>query len=148
MAVLTAATLGTSAQPISRPRAGRSSYVVQPSDTVYAGGFVCINAGGYLAPLDDVAGSKFVGIALETVTGDGTLECRVNESGDILTGAAVATIARADVNALVYCATDNPGDMRLSATSNTGPIGIVKRYTSSGIGDVGLFTPTEHEAKA
>lgn len=145
MGVLTAAVTTQE----SRPRAGRSSYVVVSGDTVYAGGFVGITAAGFLAPLADSVGMKFVGIALQTVVGDGTKECRVNENGDILKGAAVASAAQSSVNSLVYCETDNPADMDLTASTNIEAIGVVCRYGgSAGVADVKLFTPTEHEAKA
>jgi len=132
----------------SRPRAGRSSYVVVSGDTIYAGSLVGTNAAGFLVPWADTAANKFVGIALETVVGDGSLECRVNENGDILKGATVASAVQASVNSLVYCETDNPADLDLSASTNVDAIGIVIRYISAGVADVMLFTPTEHEAKA
>jgi hypothetical protein len=129
----------------NRPRAGRSSYVVASGSTVYAWGFVGVNDAGFLVPWSDTANLEFVGIALQQVTGDGTLECRVNEHGDILTGAAVASAAQGSVGELVYCETDNPADMDLSASTNVGPIGRVVRYGgSSGVADVELFTPAEH----
>lgn len=132
----------------SRPRAGRSSYVVVSGDTVYAGGLVGTNAAGFLVPWADTAGNKFVGVALQTIVGDGSLECRVNENGDFLSGATVASAVQASVNSLVYCETDNPADLDLSASTNVGPVGIVSRFISAGVADVVLFTPTEHEAKA
>ena len=129
----------------TRPRAGRSSYVVVSGDTVYAGGFVGVNDAGFLVPWDDTANYEFVGIALQTVTGDGTLECRVNEKGDILKGAAVASAAQGSVGELVYCETDNPADLDLTASTNVGPVGRVVRYGgTSGVADVELFTPAEH----
>jgi len=130
------------------PRAGRVSFTVANGVTLYAGALVGINAGGYLAKWADTAGHKFAGVLLAGAVGNTSatppVEGRVDTSGLTIKGALVASLAVTDVNALVYCTTDNPADFSLSAGSNTKAVGWVSRYISSGVGDVTLFTPEEH----
>lgn len=133
----------------SRPRAGRDSSVLANGVTFYAGGLVGTNAAGYLAKWADTAGHKFEGILLAGGVGNTSAtpptEGRVDTSGLVLAGATVASLTQADVNTLVHCTTDNPADLTLVAGSNVKAIGVVIRYISAGVGDVRLFTPTEHQ---
>lgn len=128
------------------------SFVVKNATTIYAGALVGTDANGFLDHWDDVAGHKFEGVLLEAVVGDTSatppVEGRVDLSGDTLTSATVASAAQNSVNSLVYCPDDNVANLALSASTNVGPIGRVVRYVSSGVADVELFTPAEHEAKA
>lgn len=144
------ATLTSGVTHETSPRAGRASYVVADGVTIPAGCFVAIGAGGYLNHLADTSGYEFIGLALETVTGDVSasppVECRVNIEGVTLKGATVASVAQANVGDLVYCESNNPADMDLSASANIDAVGYVSRYISSGVADVTLFTPAEHLA--
>lgn len=130
------------------PRAGRASYVVSNGVTIPAGALVALGAGGYLTNLTDTLGYEFVGIALETVTGNTSVspavECRVNIEGLTLKGVAVASLTQANVGDLVYCESNNVADMDLTASTNLDAVGYVSRFISAGLGDVTLFTPAEH----
>lgn len=132
------------------PRAGVGSYVATNGVTFYAGGLVGITAAGYLGKWADVAGMKFLGVLLEGVVGNTSAsppkEGHVDESGATLLSVTVASVAQADVNALVYGTSDNSADLSLVAGSNTNAIGWVKRFISSGVADVQLFTPAEYQA--
>jgi len=133
----------------SEPRAGRKAYTAANGITFYGGGLVGLNAAGYLAKWADTAGHTFLGLLLAPVVGDtsATLppEGRVDISGITLRSATVASVARTDENALVYCTTDNPADFTLTPGSTllSSPVGYVARFVSSGVADVTLFTPEE-----
>lgn len=146
MAALTATTLTKGA-----PRAGRLSYAVKASTTIYAGGLVCTDTSGYLVPMADVVGNRFAGLALETVTVGATLatppvECRVNDEGMVLKGLVRSGTTIADVNALLYAPSDNPNDLTSAASTNVKSVATIIRCPSSGIMDVQLFTSMEHLA--
>lgn len=75
------------------------SYPVAAATRVFKGGFVSVNATGYVTPL--VAGARFVGIAYEeannTAGTDAAMRVRVFTQGDfahVLTGATVASVGR------------------------------------------------------
>jgi hypothetical protein len=134
----------------TRPRAGRDSYVVDDTVQLFAGSFVGVDASGYLDKWADTAGHEFQGLLLEGVTGDISalppVEGRVDTSGVTLLSATVAAAVQGSVNALVYCETDNPADMDLTASVSVAAVGWVKRFISAGVADVTLFTPEEHLA--
>lgn len=144
MANLTVDTLHDTA-----PRGGRMSFVVADTIVLFAGALVGTNAAGFLTKWADTAGHKFKGILLAPVTGATSAtppaEGRVNTEGATLRNVAVASLTQADVNALVYCATDNPADFSLSVATNVKAVGWVSRFISAGRGDVTLFTPSEHQ---
>ncbi len=129
-------------------RRPRRSYVVANTVQLFAGALVGINAAGFLAKWADTAGHKFIGVLLAGVTGDTgatpPVEGSVNTNGLVFDSVTVASLTQADVNALVYCATDNPADFALTASSNVKAVGWVSRFISSGVGQVTLFTPEEH----
>jgi hypothetical protein len=137
----------TAAQNLaSRPRAGRHSFVVTSGSTVYAGTFVGTVATGGLQSYDNVATTRFCGIALETVTGNGTLQCRVNTEGVVITTTVAGATDLTSVNAPVYSQTNNPADCTTSAATSPA-IGIVIRWISGTTCDVQLYSLTESEAK-
>lgn len=127
---------------------GVRSFVINNGTAVYAGGLVGTNAAGYLAPWADTAGHKFEGLCLAGATGNTSAtpptETHVDQTGPVIKSATVASLTQADVNSLVYCASDNPADFSLAASTNVKAVGFVCRYISSGVGDVQLFTPAEH----
>lgn len=130
-----------------RPRGARS-YVVKNGVTLYAGALVGTDANGYLDKWLDTAGLKFEGILKEGCVGDTSatpkVEGKVDTSGPVLLSAAVAgATTQASVNAPVFCASDNPADMTLTATTNVAAIGKVVRWISSAVCDVELFQPAE-----
>lgn len=130
-----------------KSNAGFRSYLVDDGVALLAGALVGIDASGHLDKWADTAGHRFVGLLLESATGDTDatppVEGKVDESGYTIMSATVGSLAQTDVNAPVYCSTDNPADFTLAPTANVGPVGRVTRYISSGVGDVQLFTPAE-----
>ncbi len=129
------------------------SYVVADGVTLFAGSLVGINAAGFLAKWADTAGHRFVGILLDTVTGNTSalppVEGRVGmKVGMTLLDVPVTSLTQADVNSLVFCATDNPADFALAASTNVKAVGVVVRFRSAGRGDVMLVTPDAHIALA
>lgn len=142
------------------PRGASKSFVLENGVTFYIGGLVGINAAGFLAKWQNVAGMEFMGILLAgeselandtgVLTGDTTaakpIEGRVDVSGPTLLNVPVASATQANVNSRVYGSTDNPDDFVLTATANVGPVGWVSRFRSAGFCDVTLFTPEEHRA--
>ena len=133
-------------------RAGIGSYIAANGVTFYAGGLVGINAAGYLAKWADTAGHKFLGLLLEGVVGNTSAspkkEGRVDESGTTLTGVTISGAAQSDVNAPVYCTSDNAADLSLTPTDNVRAIGWVSRYVTTDTVDVTLFTPEEYAGGA
>ncbi len=131
------------------PRAGRESYLVENGTTIYAGALVGVMASGFLADWDNVATSRFAGVARETVTGDTSasppVECAVNTEGVTLLSVAVASAVQGSVGAQVFCTTDNVADLALTATSP--PIGWIKRFVSASDCDVVLYSTTEASAE-
>ena len=139
----------------TRPRSGRDSYVIEDETQLFRGSLVGIDAGGYLDKWANTAGHQFQGILLDgDMRASGTIiegetsdtlppEGRVNTEGLTLLSATVGSVAVTDNNALVYCTTDNPADLSLTATGIVAAIGWVKRFVSSGVADVTLFTPEE-----
>ncbi len=130
-----------------KSNAGFRSYLVDNGVELFAGALVGLDASGHLDKWADTAGHRFVGLLLESATGDTSatpkVEGKVDESGYTIMSATVASVAQTDVNAPVYCSTDNPADFVLAPTANVGPVGRVVRYVSSGVADVQLFTPAE-----
>lgn len=129
------------------------SYVVADGVALFGGSLVGVNAAGFLAKWADTAGHRFVGILKENVTGataalppvEGMV---LSEPGLTILNAAVASLTQADVNALVFCATDNPADFSLAASTNVKAVGWVSRFRAAGVGDVTLFDPEAHIALA
>lgn len=137
----------TAAQNLaSRPRAGRHSFVVTSGSTVYAGTFVGTVATGGLSSYDNVGTTRFCGIALETVVGDGTKQCRVNTEGVTITTTVTGVSDLTSVNSLVYCQTNNPADCTVSAATSPA-IGFITRWISGTTCEVQLFSIFEAEAK-
>ena len=66
---------------------------VKSGSAVFKGAAACVGADGYLIPGADTAGLIFAGVAYESVTGDGSLKCRVERKGLYLFNIAAATIA-------------------------------------------------------
>ena len=130
----------------TRPRGGVRSYTVLSGATLFAGSLVGADAAGFLAKWADTVGHEFQGLLLAGAVGDGTVKGRVDCSGKTIMEATVGSLVQASVNALVYCATDNPADFSLSAATNVNAVGWVSRYNSAGVGEVTLFTPEEHLA--
>ncbi len=135
----------------SAPRTtNKRSFVVENAEVIYKHAFVCIDAGGYLDSMDDVAGSRFVGLALEKKTGDTSaappVECRVECGGVLLHDVTVATAsAVTDNNSPVYASDD--ATLTLAAATNAQPVGYVDRWISGTTCDVQLYSAEEHAAQ-
>lgn len=144
MSNLTAAKLN-----VAYPRGSSMSFIVATGVTLYAGSLVGLTAAGFLDNMADTAGLKFVGVMLETVTGDTTVtpnvEGRVDTSGVTLQNVAIAgTFVIGDLNSPIYATTGNPADCTKTATTNTKAVGWASRFRAAGFGDIQLFTPAEH----
>lgn len=132
-------------------RAATKAFVVADGVTLHAGALVGLNAAGFLAKWSDTAGHKFLGVLLQSVTGNTSasppVEGIVDVSGVTLKSVTIAgTFVQADLNALIYCATDNSADAKKAADTNVEAIGWASRFHSAGVGDITLFTPEEHQA--
>lgn len=141
----------------TRPRAGRDSFVVKNSTTIYEGSLVQVDANGFLEGWDQ--GGALVGILIGgdttdagAITGDTSAsippEGRVDTSGVILMHVPVTGAAQAYVGDLVYCTTDNPAADLTRTDPGVGaePVGWMVRYRSASDCDVQLFTPAEFKA--
>lgn len=131
------------------------SYQVLNTEKIYNGALVLLDQdSGYLRNVDDLSGTNdlFVGIAIprdESVTGDTSaspvVECPVDESGLTLEGVAVTGAAAVTDNGAPVYATDE-NTFTLTATSNIGSIGSVKRWITGTTCDVQLFTANQYRA--
>jgi hypothetical protein len=140
------AALSAARNTVSRPRAGRNSFIVRTSTTVYAGGLVGTDLDGYLIPYNNIATTRPCGIALETVVGNASRECRVNTEGVTITTTVAGGSTIATLNSLVYCQTDNPADCTTTAATSQA-IGVITRYITGTTNEVTLFSMIEAEAK-
>jgi len=132
-----------------RPRGGRESYPVKLSSSTPANVFAWVdNTTGLVdATVSDLAKFKFLGITLTSATSGAAAphaEVRVNTEGVTLRGVAVAGSTVAGV--LVFCTTNNPADMTVTAATNMKAVGIIVRRASASDNDVRLFTPAEYLA--
>lgn len=151
MANLTAA---TAFDTINRGYEDQQSHQATNAVQFYAGGLVFLDrATGRVVKPADTATFEFLGMVKRDVLGDTSAspikEVEVNTSGLIIqrvtvTGASAIT----DVGDRAYIATtDNPSDMTKTATTNTGPIGVITRWYSGTTCDVKLMTPMEYLAQ-
>ncbi len=152
----------------TRPRAGVRSYVIDDGVTLFAHSLVGVDASGFLDKWANTAAHEFQGLLIDgdrhagtlqsdgtySITGDSTPaagrtapEGHVDVSGLTLLSVPVNSAVQGSVNALVYCATDNPADFVLTATANVRAVGWVSRFVSAGVCDVTLFTPEEFLAQ-
>ena len=135
-----------------------ASFLVKTSEVIYHGAMVGIDTNGLLNNWEDGSGAPldFCGIAVVTdqprgglsenkgdadkVTGDGTIECKVDISGVILKNVAVTGLDNQnDVGDLCYA--DDESVLTLTAPSGGSEIGVITRYSgTSGYGDVHLFS--------
>ena len=130
---------------------GQATFVVKNNETIYAGALVGIDSSGYLVNWDNTWGNRFVGIALETKTGDTSsspaVEIKVDTSGVILKNISNANISASQSNVgdfIFSTGYDIESDGTLSATSNVGPVGKIVAYNSdNNTIDVMLLTPAE-----
>ncbi len=131
--------------------------IVKTSEVIYHGALVGIDTNGLLNNWEDGSGAPldFVGIAQITdqprgglsenkgdadkVTGDGTIEIKVDISGPILKNVAVTGVDNQnDVGDFVHASDENT--LTLSDPGGGSEIGIVTRYSGvSGYGDVQLL---------
>ncbi len=127
-----------------RPR-GSHSFIVKSGVKVYAHSLVGVDLDGWLIPYNNIATTRFAGICQETVTGNGTtIEARVDDSGVVLKNQTLAASSQATVNSLVYCTTDNPADLSLTAATSRA-VGFVVRFNGGTSNDIELFTQAEQQ---
>lgn len=141
-----------------------SSFPVRSGTLIYYGALVGISTigvtDGRLINWSSGSGAlRFKGVAMCTqqtspgsgvagqVTGvaSGSAECPVNTGGAILESVTVAgATSEQTVGDPVYASDENT--FTLTPTSNVGAVGIVKRYISSGVVDVQLYSEMEYNA--
>lgn len=125
-------------------------YVVKNLEVIPAGAFVGLDADGYLCNwiVNTGASFRYVGMAMEKVTGDGTLTCSVNGTGIELRRVAVtgaSTIADLTPGA-VYLANNN--DLTIAAPAAGAIMGRIVKFYSATEFDVKTVTPEEYAANA
>lgn len=130
-----------------RPRGGRETHPVKASSSHPSNCFAWVdNTTGFVdATVSDLAKFKFLGVTLTSATSGAAApwgEVRVNTEGVTLRGVAVTGSTIAGV--LVYCLTNNPADMTVTAATNMKAIGTIVRWASATDTDVRLFTPAEY----
>jgi hypothetical protein len=120
----------------------------------YAGGLVFLDrATGRVVKPADTATFEFMGLVKRDVLGNTSAtpipEVEVNTSGLTIQRVTVTGVsAITHVGDRVYItSTDNPSDFTLTATTNTGPVGVVTRWYSGTTCDVQLMTPSEYLAQ-
>lgn len=94
-----------------------ASYAVATSVTVYQGGLVsCLLSSGRAIPSAKTASTKFLGLALDTATGNagGTVFVTVEYNVEALINAE-ATLTTAYTGAQAYISTDNDADTASNA---------------------------------
>jgi len=129
---------------------GKKAFNVTNAVQIYGGMLVGLSAaGGRLQLWDNVATTIFVGLAEEDALGNTSatpeVRCRVDTSGKVLKGVAVASATQASVGDVVYSQDSNVASLTtVAATSRA--IGIIIGYRSASDCDVQLFTPTEFAA--
>lgn len=136
-----------------RNLSGSGSYPIENGETIYHGSLVGIdiNTGRIQRWNTNSNALKFLGVSTSnenSLDGNaaGTIEGLVDESGLTLEQVAVTGVSGQQmVGELVYATDDNT--FTLTATSNVGAIGRVKRWYSSTTADVELWTPAEYRAQ-
>lgn len=129
----------------SRGNSSSLAFTVKSGASILGGALVGIEAAsGHAKPWTDESGLRFAGIALESITGDGTRTVRV-EIGAVIERVSTPEVSADDTLVLVYCPTDNPGDVQIDPTSNTAPIALVELSRAGELCDLRLLTPAEYQ---
>lgn len=135
-------------------QSARGAYQATNGVTFYGGSLVFLDmATGRAVKPADTATFVFKGLAMKQVTGDTAAspipEVEVNEAGVTIEKVTVTGVsAITHVGDRVYIATtDNAADFTLTATTNTGPIGVITRWYSGTTCDVQLMTPNQYLAQ-
>jgi len=103
------------------------SKVVKSGETIYQGAFVCEKTDGYAYPAKDAVGySRCLGVARETVVGDGTKEVEIDAG--IIVEATSTGLAVTDVGKTVYIADDQTVK---KTASHYIEAGVITKYISS-----------------
>lgn len=131
---------------------GKTAMIVKNAVQLYGGQLVGVAAADGLLDLwNNVATTLFMGLVEADVLGNTSatppVRARVDTSGKVLHGVAVASATQASVGDLVYSATSNVSDLTTVATTSLG-IGILTGFRSASDCDVTLFTPIEFKAHA
>lgn len=144
----------TAFDTINRGFEDQQSHQATNAVQFYAGGLVFLDrATGRVVKPADTATFEFLGMVKKDVLGDTGAtpikEVEVNTSGLILQRVTVTGVtAITNVGDRAYIATtDNPNDLQVAVTTNTGPIGVITRWYSGTTCDVRLMTPTEYLAQ-
>ncbi|MCB0384075.1 MAG: hypothetical protein KDD43_01685 [Bdellovibrionales bacterium] len=128
---------------------GPTRFTVKSGSTIYVGSLVGIEAAtGHIKPFVTGAGIQFVGMALEKVVGDGSLDCLVDTEGFNLSKVSVTGVsAITDIGSPVYASNDN--DLTLTRPdANTDAVGYVSDWDTGSTCDVRIFSAHEIEVMA
>ncbi|MFA5377472.1 MAG: hypothetical protein WC455_17100 [Dehalococcoidia bacterium] len=134
-------TILTKAKEAPRKVGDLQSYPVKASTKIYKGSHVSIDATGYAIASTDVAGTKYVGIAYETVdnsavgSADGDLWIRVWRNGTHKLDAV--SIAQTMVGDIMYVVDSGAFD-DTAGSVNKIAIGVLEEYESATSGWVNL----------
>jgi hypothetical protein len=129
------------AKEVPRKVGDLQSYPVKASTKIYKGSLVSIDATGYAIASTDVAGTKFVGVAYETVdnsavgSADGDLWIRVHRTGTHKLDAT--SIAQTMVGDIMYVVDSGTFD-DTAGSVNKIAIGVLDEYESATSGWVNL----------
>jgi hypothetical protein len=128
------------------PEGISADYPVATLTTIYKGGFVGLNATGYLVMHvaatagATLLGNRFVGMALEHVDNsaglDGARKCKVLISG-MIGDHVLSAAAQLDIGKLVYLSDDNTLSKEGSGHA---PLGVITNVPAAGYVDV-MMTP-------
>lgn len=151
MSALTADRVVQTKMPFQDAEGIKRNFPVAATTVIYKGGFVGLNATGYLKMLAAqtigttvAGGDRFVGIALDHIasqTADGDATCEVLVSGCF--EHAVTSLAVADIGKPVYASDDNT--LTKVAIGNA-YVGTVENWSSSGNGVISLGSLTEYSS--
>lgn len=143
----------------TRPAAGVLAVPIADGVQLFRNQLISLD-GGYAQGYGDTGGERFAGLLKDgfSRTRDGVVvgevsdtpppEAFIDISGATITGLAVGgSPTQANVGDAVYCATDNPADITLSAVGRTRPIGYLSRFNSATDQEVTLFSMGEHVAQ-
>lgn len=130
----------------------RKSMKMRATDAVqfFAGSLVgVLTTTGLAVKWADTLNFKFLGVAKDGVTGDTASneppEVSIDTKGELLEDISVTGVS--DITkqgALVFATSDN--DFTLTVGTNVKAVGVLIRHKAGAVGDVLLFTPTEHQA--
>lgn len=115
----------------SRGNVKTRSYRMAASTTIYKGAYVMLDSSGLAVPAAIGANNAgCVGVALETVTSDGSTATYINvEAGEI--AVLASGMAQTQVGEIAYCDDDTTALDSGTAATNSVPMGRITEYVSA-----------------